>query len=201
MKFTDAQTKVIEYINSSDFLDRSDTQDTIASISILEKIIKGGFLTDGSQEGMCKSGYNTETNKYYRIEERAYVSGFMKKENARKFVERFNTETEKIAFIIQIDSTNDFDTLFYTKPSAVSSIPVTVSNSATTRSGIKSLYPDSSIKLVWPINTLNAIKQNVYLNKGEAVEYVVCIDPVYCRKGTNVKGLYKDIIKILAKYL
>jgi hypothetical protein len=199
MKFTDAQTKLIEYLSSSDFLHREDTHDTIASIPILENIIKGGFLTENSQEGMCKSGYNTETKRYYRIEERAYLSGFIKRENARKFVEQFNTETDKIAFIIQIDSTKAFDTLFYKEPSAVSSIPVTVSNSATTRSGIKSLYPDSSVKLVWPIRTLNAIKQSVYLNKGEAVEYVVCIDPMYCRKGTSVKGLYKDILKLLAK--
>jgi len=198
MKFKDAQTKMIEYLNSSDFSNREDAQDTVSSIAILEKIISNGFITDNSQEGMCKSGYNTEIKRYYRIEERAYLSGFMKRETARKFVERLNTETNKIAFITQIDSTEEFDKLFYTTPRAVSGIPVTVENSATTESGIKKLYPFSIIKLVLPISAFNFAKKNAYLNKTEVVEHVVCIDPVYCRKATSVKGIYKDVLKILA---
>lgn len=199
MKFADAQTKMIEYLKSSDFSNREDSKDTISSISMLEKIIKNGFITTNSQEGICKSGYNKETDRYYRIEERAYLSGFMKNDLAKKFVERINTETDKIAYITQIVPGKEFDTFFYENMKDISFIPVTVSGFSSTKSGIKNLYPDSSLNLTLPTNIFNHSKKNAHLNKDEAVHEVQCIDPVYCRKATSVKGLYKDVLQILAK--
>ena len=200
MKFINAQTKIIKYLKSSDFSNREDAQDTIPSIPILEKIISNGFISEGSQEGIYKSGYNAKTKMYYKIKERAYLSGFMKRDKARKFVERLNTETNKIAFIVQIDSSDAFNKLFYEGvPEAVSSIPVTVENSATIKSGIKSLYPFSKIKLVIPLQAFNFMKKLAYLDKRNRVEYVVCIDAVYCRRASSVNGLYKDVLKFLLK--
>ena len=198
MKFINAQAKMIKYLKSYDFSNREDAQDTITSIPILEKIITNGFISDGSQEGIYKSGYNTETKRYYKTKERAYLTGFMKRVKARKFVERINTETNKIAFIVQIDSSDAFDKLFYEgDPNAVSSIPVTVENSASIKYKIKSLYPHSKIKLVLPKSTFNYMKKAANLKKINAVEYIACIDPVYCRRANSVNGLYKDVIKTL----
>jgi hypothetical protein len=198
MKFINAQTKMIKYLKSLDFSNRSDTQDTIISLPILEKIITNGFISDGSQEGIHNRGYNTETKRYYKIKERAFLTGFMKRAKARKFVERINTETNKIAFIVQIDPSEAFDKLFYEgDPNAVSSIPVTVENSASIKSKIKSLYPHSQIKLVLPKSTFNCMKKSANLKKICAIEYIACIDPVYCRRANSVNGLYKDVLKTL----
>ena len=198
MKIIKAQTKMIEYLKSSDFSNREDSQDTLTSITTLEKIIKNGFISTGSQEGIYNSGYNAETKRYYKSKERAYLSGFMKRNKARKFVERLNSETNKIAFIIQIDPTKSFDKLFNEgNPEAVSSIPITVENSSSKKSGIKTLYPFSKIKLVLPKSTFNFMKKSAYLTKKDLVEYVECIDPVYCRRANGVNGLYKDVLKVL----
>lgn len=201
MKFPDAQKKMIKVLHSAAFKNRSDAVDTISSIPMLEKIIQAGLITDGSQEGLCKSGYNKEANRYYLIKERAQLSGFMQREKARDFVERFNTETDIIAFITSIDSSKAYDTLFWTDPNASSSIPVTVSSSANTKSELttSSLYPDSKIRLVWPVAAFNASKQAVFLDKEEEVEHVVIIDPVYCHKATSANGLYKNVLHILTK--
>lgn len=200
MKFADAQKKMIEYLKSSDFSNREDAQDSINSIPIFEKIIKAGFITDGSQEGSCTSGYNKDTKRYYRIEERSHVTGFMKREAAYIFVKRFNTETNKVAFIIQNQPGADFEKLFYEgKPEQISMIPVTVSNSATTKAGIKTLHPVTNLVTVMPTKIIDFQKKVIHLNKSEAVEYVCVFDPVYCRKATGTQGLYKDILSVLGK--
>ena len=201
MKFSDAQKKMIKVINSAAFKKQPDTGDTISSIPMLEKIIQAGLITDGSQEGLCKSGYNKRENDYYLIKERAYLSGFMPRDKAREFVERLNTETDIIAFITTIDSSKAYDTLFYTNPGATSSIPITIAGSADTKSELKniSLSPHSKIRFVMPVASFNFSKQQVFLDKEEDVEHVVVIDPVYCHKASSVNGLYKNVVKILTK--
>ena len=191
---------MIEYLQSSEFSGREDAADTVSSVPILQKVIKGGMITENSQEGSCLRGFNEDSGRYYEIQERAYLTGFMKRENARKFVDLLNTETDKIAFIIQSEPNQEFDKLFYEgDPKAISSIPVTVGNSAKRKSDIKTLYPNTRLYLVMPTNTINNIKKGVHLNKAEAVELVACIDPVYCRKAASAKGLYKDVLKVLEK--
>lgn len=197
MKFADAQKKMITYLKSADFAGRDDAQTTVSSVPILEKIIKGGLITIDSQEGVCKSGFEEVSRKFYRFEERAYVSGFMKRDAAKDFVQRFNSESNKIAFIVQNEPRPGFYEEFWASKTATPSIPVTVQGSATTKAGIKELEPATQAPTVLPSKLIDFQKKEAHLNKSEAVEMVYCIDPVYCRKASAANGLYKDILKAL----
>jgi hypothetical protein len=190
MNFAKAQDKMLEYLRSPEFSNRSDSQHTLPSLPILEECIRRGLLTTGSQEGVCVTGY---TDSYYRIEERAYLSGFMTQSHAKQFVERMNTETDKIAFITQVLPRTHHRGSF-----AISTIPITVSGTSVRRWGIK-LYPESAVPLAVDIDSFTLDKKHAFLNRREAVYQVQCIDPVYCRRATSVRGLYKDVVQILGK--
>jgi hypothetical protein len=196
MKFADAQKKMIDYLGSSEFSEREDANTTISSVPILQKIIKKGFITQNSQEGIITSGFNKETQRYYHIEERAYLMGFMKRDDAIKFVEWMNTNTNKISFIIHIDYSKEYENIldkghdgFFSK------IPVTVSNSAAKKTDIKKLYPVTTILTAYTPSMIDFTKKTVHLDKSQSVHYIVVIDPVYGRHATSAHGIYKDVIK------
>lgn len=196
MKFIDAQKRMITYLSSDEFKIREDADDTQGSIPILKKIIQKGYITDNSQEGSIINGYNPDSKHYYHIEERAYVTGFMKQEKARQFVDWINTYTDKVAIIIHNEPSKEFETLFYEGDvKAIPSIPVTVSGSSKTKIKIKDLYPHSKLITILPTKTIDFERKQVHINKSESIEYVQVFDPKYGRKAAGTNGLYGDIIK------
>ena len=133
MKFADAQRKMIEYLNSKEFKDREDAQDTKSSVAILKQIIKGGIITNQSQEGSVTSGFNPDSKLYYRIEERAFITGFMTLKKAHVCMKYINTYTDKVGFILRSEPSKEFEKEFFEGDTkAMSSIPVTVSGTSKT---------------------------------------------------------------------
>lgn len=181
MNFNNAKKRMIKYLESDAFKNREDAQTTLKSIKILQKINQLGFITNDSQEGVIETGTISESpspkkRKKYVIKERAYVTGFMKRNQSKEFVDRMNSLTDKIAFIIDINKNTD------------NYIAVTTQNNV----------PFTKIFLNLNIKTFNFIKSEAYLDKDEEVDCVACIDPVYGRLATSKDGLYKDIIKSLS---
>lgn len=198
MKFADAQRKMIEYLRSEDFKGREDAQDTIDSTHILEQIIKGGIITTQSQEGSISTGFNPDSKLYYRIEERAFITGFMTLEKAHVCMNYINTYTDKVGFIIRSEPSKEFDKEFFEGDTkALSSIPVTVSGTSKTNTVIKKLYPFSTLQLVIPSSVVDSQKKQAHLNKSDSSVFVTVLDPVYGRKATAKNGLYKAVLDAL----
>lgn len=199
MKFEDAQKKMIAYLSSDEFKTREDAESTLKSIPILKKIIQKGFITDNSQEGLILDGQNPDTKRQYHIEERAQVTGFLKTEVAYKFVTWLNTQTDKVAQIIEEESSKEFETLFQEGDTKlVPSIPVTVSGSATAKNKIKELDPDTTLPSRLPSSVVQFQKKNVSLNKSEKVLQIATFDPKQGRNASGPNGLQSDILKGLA---
>lgn len=186
MKFSDARQRMIKYLQSEDFTSREDAQTT--NTDNLIQINKKGFLTENSQEGILHSGFNKDTQKYFLIKERAYVTGFMKNSEVEEFVNRINNTTDKVAFSI-IPSVKEESSF----------ITVTVSASAESKAKLKTtpLTPATKLFTSLPDEVLKSIKKSVHINQTEAVSLVAVFDPVYGRKATSVKGVFKDILNHL----
>ena len=198
MKFADAQRKMIEYLNSEEFKGREDAKETVDSTHILQQIIKGGIITTGSQEGIITTGFNPDSKLYYRIEERAFITGFMKLEQAHVCMNYINTYTDKVGFIIRSESSKDFEKEFFEGDTkALSSIPVTVSGTSKTNTTIKILYPFSQLQLVLPSSIVDSQKKEAHLNKSDSCVFITVFDPVYGRKATNKAGLYNAVLDAL----
>ncbi len=186
MKFKDAQKFVIEYLDSDSFKNREDVQTTIRAVPLLKTINSKGFITQDSQQGINSSGYNSSSELYYSIKERAYVNGFMKRKNAEEFISWMNTYTDKIAFIIyQVDNNIDFSVLPF--------IPVTVSATGNNKNELTHFVQKTRIRTVLPENDIKFLKKMSKLNLTEPIEYISVIDPVYGRKATSKNGLLSNI--------
>jgi len=198
MKFADAQRKMIQYLDSKEFKEREDAEDTQSSVPILQEIIKGGIITTGSQEGIISTGFNPDSNRYYRIEERAFIIGFMKLEQAHVCMNYINTYTDKVGFIVRSEPSKEFDKEFFEgNTKALSSIPVTVSGTSKTNTVIKTLSPDSRLQNVVPSSVVDSEKKLAHLNKSDLSVLVTIFDPVYGRKATSKTGLYNVVIDAL----
>ena len=198
MKFADAQRKMVQYLNSNEFKEREDAQDTLSSVSILQEIIKGGLITNQSQEGVISTGFNPDSKRYYRIEERAFITGFMTLDQAHVCMNYINTYTDKVGFIIRSEPSKEFEKEFFEGDTkALSSIPVTVSGTSTSNTVIKILYPDSKLQLVLPSSVVDSQKKQAHLNKSDSSVFVTIFDPVYGRKATSKGGLYKVVLEAL----
>jgi len=196
MKFAEAQRQMIQYLGSPEFSSREDAKTTLKSIPILQTIIKYGYITDTSQEGLILTGYNSDTKRNYRIEERAYLTGFMKEGAGRKFVDWLNTYTDKGAFIIHSEPSKKFEQLFYGEDTAaIPSVPVTGSGTSIPKQPIRILNPDTRLLTIFPSSLMDATRKQAHINKAENVVYVCCFDPQYGRKASGTKGLYVDCIK------
>lgn len=192
MRFSTAQKKSIIYLQSDEFKSREDSGDTLSSIPVLIEINNLGLITDQSQEGTISKGYNPDTKRYYRIEERAFVGGCMKEEKAYKFVRKINETSDKIAFVVRADSSKEYKKVW--DSGDIPSIPVTVQGSSEkSQASIKELQAFTIIPLAMPPEVFG----KPYTEISEKIQEVIVIDPVYGRKATSTKGIYKDVIRTL----
>jgi hypothetical protein len=198
MKFADAQKKMIEYLDSKEFKEREDAEDTVSSIPILQRIIKHGLITTGSQEGTISTGFNPDSKRFYRIEERAFIIGCMKPEKAYESMNYINTYTDKIGFIIRSEPSKAFKKEFFEGDvKGLSSIPVTVSGTSKTNTQIKVMHPETSLQTILPSSIIDEDKKKAGLSKSEDTVFVTVIDPVYGRKAATKQGLYKAVLDAL----
>lgn len=199
MKFQDAQKAMVQYLSSNEFKNREDAKTTLPSIKILQDINRKGLLTTNSQTGEDEKGFNPETKKYYRICERAYIEGFMKRSNGLALIDFLNTTTDKVAFFIYENPDPAFETLYFEGDvKAVPSIPVTVSGSSSVGySHIKKLYPDTKMPTTVPKSTADFQRNHVKLNKSEDTHWICIIDPVYGRNALKKDGLFTVVLDAL----
>lgn len=192
-KFKRAQQLMYKYLTSDEFRNREDAESTQSSVSILQKIIHNGYITNNSQEGTIVTSYTD--NKYFRMEERAYVSGFMHCDKASKFINYINTYTDKVAFAIFSNPSEDYHTKFKSSD-YIPSIALTVFGYSSESPEQIKLTQSMSTRTVLPTSIVEFEKEQVHLN-GIKVEYVECFDPRYGRLATAADGLYNDILKAL----
>ena len=105
MRFADAVENAVQMFKSSAFLDRIREEDSsmLKHLGILQKINQRGFITVDSQAGRQSSGRQS-SGSHYKIEERAYVTGFMLESDAVEFIKRMGIETDKNAvFVAMVD--------------------------------------------------------------------------------------------------
>lgn len=198
MKFKEALKESIKYLESDDFKNREDAEDTLPQIHNLIKINKLGLLTTGSQQGRVYQGYNPDTKRYYEIRERAQLSGFMPRVKALHLIEYLNSHTDKIAFFVHSQPGKEFEKLFYEgNPELIPSIPITVSASSLKKVKFTKFFSDSKNPTIFPESLYNFEKKNAHLNKSEDVLLIIIIDPVYGREAPSSNGLYKDVFNAL----
>jgi hypothetical protein len=200
MRFSTKQKQVIEYLKSDSFQQREDAQSSQGSVPLFIEMIQEGLITTGSQEGIILKGQNPTTKTFYLIKERAFVDGFMRKKKAQAFVQKFNEQTDKIAFIVYRNPTPDFlkiwesDDLYKDIPKIVVTITGSSKKSLADIEDDK-MHDATRIPLVvpdtWDYEGLQDISDDV--------EVVVIIDPKYGRHAAGNHGLHHDIIKILKK--
>ena len=188
--FASKQQTTIAYLESPAFAAREDAQSSLVSIPLFILMIRNGFITEGSQEGLIKSGYNETTEYFYEIQERAYVTGIMKKPHAKIFVENINVNTDKVAFISRVDPTKYFDDLF--QKESQPSVATSKEKSAKTQEILasKKFFSTGHLQLVFPLLSSELDKKEF----DEEVEIVQVFDPVYGRNASYLGGLYRDIL-------
>ena len=181
MRFDDARKATVKYLESDEFKEREDAQDSQTDVPYLIDINRRGFLTQNSQPGNEARGKNPMTGKSYHIEERAYVSGFMKTKQGIEFVRRFNAFSDKTCYINQVidESCAPVNTDYW--------LPLTKSNGE--------VFTRSSLWI--PTETFEFMKKQAKINKSESVVYIMCFDPVWNRKASGRNGLFRDILKAL----
>lgn len=199
MKFDDAKEAMVKYLHTDEFKNREDAKTTIPAIKILQEINRKGFLTTNSQTGEDTKGFNEEMKKYYRIRERAYLEGYMKKEKALDFLEYMNANTDKIAFFMYENPDPAFEKLYFEgSAKAFPSIPVTVSGSSSKSiSDIKKLSSFTKMPTVLPKSTADFYRKHVKLNKSEDTLWVNVVDPVYGRHALGKEGLFTVVLEAL----
>ena len=194
--FEAASLKMEAYLRSEEFATREDAEDTQASIPLLIDIIRAGMVTADSQEGVCKPGFNPDAEHYYEGKERAYLEGFMPSKQAERFVEVFNTETDKIAFVVESVSGSEFFDIYAKQ--VTGNIPVTVERSGDSAEELATneFHPFSIIATVLPEKYMEFEKEKAALT-GADVKLVAVIDPVYCRASSS--QMYTEIVRCIVK--
>ena len=201
MKFDEAKKAMVKYLKSEEFSDREDAKTTLPAVKILQEINKHGYITTNSQIGDDYDGFNPETKNYYRIQERAYLEGYMKKEKGLALIEEINKKTDKVAYFLFANPDPDFEKLYF--EGSVKDIPkVGVTISGTSKKSvadIKKYDIYTALPTVLPISTFYFYLKEAKINKRENVTWVSIYDPVYGRNALGKNGLFKVVLDALQK--
>ena len=174
MKFTEAINRMIQYLDSDEFKNREDAEDTNKSLKFIKKINKKQYLTFDSQEGIL--------NKKYNIHERAYIIGFMKKSHAIKYNKNLNSNSNKVAIILYSVPDSIFKN--YEIPY---DIPLTVEKNKVF----------THMATITSNSNFNFERKQVKIDKKEDIVMVLTFDPQWNRKASSKRGLHTDVIKAL----
>lgn len=201
MKFDEAKKAMVKYLKSEEFTEREDAKTTLPAVKVLQEINKHGFITTNSQIGDDYNGFNPETKNYYRIQERAYLEGFMKKEKGLALIEEINSKTDKVAYFIYANPDPAFEKLYF--EGSVKDIPkVGVTISGTSKKSVADIKKYSIFTIlptILPISTFYFNLKQAKINKSENVVWVSIYDPVYGRNALGKNGLFKVVLEALQK--
>lgn len=191
MKFSEAKKTILKELKSKEFLERIAEEDEtmIKFIPSIIKMNECNYLTINSQSGgIIKGNKSVHTGKPYKIIQRSYVEGFMKKSDAESFMQKIHTKTDKNAIIIYPVSESVFSS------SAISSafdIPLTMTLS------MGKTNIDTHMSTIIPQEVYDQYLKQVHLNKSGDTCYVFCWDSKWNRPANLQGGLFKDILKEL----
>lgn len=166
-----------------------------AAWETLAKINEAGLLTTNSQ---AASEPNQKYMKTYS--QRAYIEGLMRRCEARRFVERFNLETNMMAFVVPLCGALTDPLGKWLKQNAVMHVtkhrargqPATMLTAVTDRK----TFRDVKTRGEGDLNSMGS-----GLDKEEDVVLIVCIDPVWDRIAFDKQGtgLFDVVLRTLQK--
>ena len=179
MKFEDAIKHSVNYLKSKEFTEREDAQTTLPTINKLIEINKAGIITYDSQAGI-KNRFNTE---------RAYIAGFMVRENAEKLMKYVMTHTDIIFFIVaSCNEDNWMENPIY-KRSA--SIPLTIAN--------KTGDVETTMTTIMPASIIDSERKQLKITKNSSIVPIFCFDSKWARHTLSKYGLLNQILHCLHK--
>lgn len=193
LSFSEAQDWLIKHLDSTAFKKRENASNTISSIPILQKIVKEGMITQNSQEGTISKGFSKFNNMFYKIKERAYLSGFILHNNSFKFVDWINTYTDKVAFVTAIIP-DDIDH-FIRRTTTPIAVTVGTSSKNKLTENPTDYTIDSIIPQSFDEETFHSIKRSSNIKNDVHVDFVNIFDPKYGRLASSKDGLYADVLK------
>jgi hypothetical protein len=176
VSFPEALRLAVKNLQSADFKSREDAQDTLQSLDRIIELNDRGFLTIDSQEGV------TDAKRASR--ERAYVSGFMFRDQAQRVMQDVMVNSDKIFFIQPVDTTNNMNAPQYFRPER---IPLTVE-------GGKPAFTTQSLTVPkkifdWQLKLVHAKR-----SKKEDIVMVFAFDPIWGRLANSENGLWATLL-------
>lgn len=189
MKFSEAKKRILGELKSKEFLKRIAEEDETMTkfIPAIIKMNECNYLTINSQSGCTIRGNKSvHTGKPYKIIQRSYVEGFMKKSDAETFIQRIQTKTDKNAIIIYPVSESLFSS---SSTSSVFDIPLTMTIS------MEKTNIDTHMSTIIPQEVYDQYLKHAHLSKSENVCYVFCWDSKWNRHANLQGGLFKDILE------
>jgi hypothetical protein len=171
MKFRATQKNAVSMFDHPEFIENIKDEDStmVKHLSILKQINQHGYLTTNSQAG----------RKTTTIYERSYITGFMMKKDAIKFIKNMNIETDKNAIHVSINN-GVIDPKF--------DIPLTIQKMKNKWEVFTHMSPTI------PLRILNQERKKLNLDDGV---YIFCWDPKWNRNASSSSGLFTDVLKIL----
>lgn len=197
MEFEKAQNTIINFLSSDNFKKHFQGiggEVVIKSIPTLIEITKRGFIRHTSQDGEIKGGLDNKTNMYWIMKDRAYIEGFMKKEQGRIFIENIKTYTNKVAYEVYKSSDVNQDghnttidvTLYREGPHYPLSGPFEICNSL--------FINEPRLDYYYYLHSHD--KETKKIEQNDVIK-VVCFDPQYGRQAGGPDGLYQSILENL----
>ena len=186
MKFAEAKRAAVKKFDSPEFLERIKEEDAtmLRHLPVLQEINRLGFLTTESQAGLPRRGIQPLTQKKQEIQERAYITGFMKEDLAQEFIKKMGIQTDKNA--VYIASCSDDVQI----PSSLD-IPLTIAKVG----GETKVHTHTSV--VQPKSHVDFLKRELHLDKREKVVAVLCWDPQWNRNAGGKSGLFTQVLESL----
>jgi hypothetical protein len=182
MDFNNIIKKAVKKLSSKSFKNRIKNEDIsmLKSLPILKKINLLGYVTFESQAGNKTIDNDTE------ISERSFIIGFMKENNAVKFIKYTNIHTDKLSFYVPIVSNNVY-------LPATLDIPLTKIYNIKTKK--TTIFTHTSFLL--PENVAMQYKKQYEIEKNKDIVIVMCIDNIWNRNALKKDGLFINVVKIL----
>jgi len=172
MDFENAINKMITYIDSENFISK---KYNVYNKEYLKKINELGFLTINFQYGIEKKRNHSKINSTH-VEEKAYLTGFLKKDIVDKFLKHISSNPNIIAFS-KIETF--VKTFMY--------IPLLLDNNKIIKTTKYTISP----------RELNNIKKQYNIKDVHDISYIYCIESKFNRLANIKNGLFENIINAL----
>jgi hypothetical protein len=163
----------VELLGSSAFALRckEESPDMLAHVPVLQEMNEHGYITFDSQDG-------TKNGPYLQ---RAYVSGFMQKKRAARFLKAMNMNTPMLCMLIPHAAD-----IVHTERAM--DLPLTV-RGETVVTSMSSCVPHATHRVFLADAQVDRVP--------EELDHVFCMDLMWKRSVARKDGLFKTIVRVL----